>query len=499
MRSLQRLRHVRPSAQSSTFQQARIHRLDTKAVKNRERAIWIGRLRRLAFLVLLAFGATGAISFVAGTRIVVQGTVRANVALLPSPMDARIADWAVQPGSPVAAGDILGTLEPTAPDTRSRELVAKVEAAEAQLAWFDAGGELENSGLEQRVDRIAAARRSESLELAQRGALERAASVREAEKALADAAVLEAEARLEATVAAGEAQERARVDAVHQADIAADLAERDKEIVRDLGLEGIQSERAVAVAVAESLMATSRASAERSRLDALTIENDGAVALARASLARARATASVAEARLQTARAEIEASAARARAWAREAEHHASLGPAVEVDPITIRTARRAKLLADVEVARQALASHRAAVGTRTIIASSPGSVDEVLKLAGSVVERGEDLIRICDAQHSEIVAYATPSTAARIAVGDLCTVYCPDDGRRAAATVQSIGQVWIPAPEALKLGTGAFVAVTMMIDDGISPFSADSRIKAAFETDRWTAVKARVSDWFER
>jgi len=98
------------------------------------------------------------------------------------------------------------------------------------------------------------------------------------------------------------------------------------------------------------------------------------------------------------------------------------------------------------------------------------------------------------------VLLYATPSSAAKISIGEPCSVHCRDDGRRRAATVQSIGSVWIVPPDDLGFDADrARVAVTLTVDDEESPFSANARVKAAFETDRWTAVKVRVSDWFQR
>ena len=116
MRSLQRLRHVRPAVQESAFQQTRIHKLDTKAVKRREREIWMRRLRRAAFLFCVAAVSVGVISSVAGSRIVADGLVRGNVVIVEAPSDARVARWLVQAGGSVTMGEPLVELEPTAPD-----------------------------------------------------------------------------------------------------------------------------------------------------------------------------------------------------------------------------------------------------------------------------------------------------------------------------------------------------------------------------------------------
>ena len=42
-------------------------------------------------------------------------------------------------------------------------------------------------------------------------------------------------------------------------------------------------------------------------------------------------------------------------------------------------------------------------------------------------------------------------------------------------------------------------MAVTLTLEEQRSPLSANARVKAAFDTDRWTAIKQGVLNWFNK
>ena len=128
------------------------------------------------------------------------------------------------------------------------------------------------------------------------------------------------------------------------------------------------------------------------------------------------------------------------------------------------------------------------------------GKIDEVFALEGSVVAAGEPLVRYQDPESMVVVVYPTPSTAAKLMVGEPCTVHCAADGCVRKARVLSVGSVWVEAPETMSGSAGGNrVAVTLTLEEQGSPLSANARVKAAFETDRWTAIKRGVLDWFSR
>ncbi len=500
MRSLQRLRHVRPAVQESAFQQTRIHKLDTKAVKRRERAIWLRRLRRAVFLIVIASITLAVISTIAGSRIVANGIVRSNVVVLEAPNDARIARWYVRAGGSVSMGDPLLELEPTAPDPLRAELRARWEASLAQLAWFDAGGELELSGQPRRRDSVAAARRSEALERAEGLGLAALVPVRIQEQRLAEAEIEERRRDLAAAEQSGLGREERQMEELRQARLQSEQAAVDRTRTADLASRGVQSRRESETATLSDRVLAARVDSLEAGLRLLKTERRGAVSAAEAALETAKSRLAVATARVDEAAAAVDAAEARAAAWAQEAERHQGLAPKATVRPETLRKARRARLSADVRVAQAAYDSHVRVFGDRTIFANTGGCIDEVLALEGSVVKAGDPLVRYHDPASMEVVVYATPSATAELSVGDPCTVHCSADGRVGKATILSIGRVWIEAPSGLGRSAGEDrVAVTLTIDDDVSPFSANATVKAAFETDRWTAFKQRVLDWFQR
>jgi multidrug efflux pump subunit AcrA (membrane-fusion protein) len=500
MRSLQRLRHVRPAVQESAFQQARIHKLDTKAVKRREREIWLRRIRRAVFLVVVALVTIAVISTIAGSRIVASGIVRSNVVVLEAPSDARVARLHVHAGGSVNMGDPLIELQPTAPDRLRAELRARWDATEAQLAWFDAGGELELSGQPQRRDLVAAARRSEALERADGESLAALIPVRIQEQRLAEAAVEAARRDLVAAERSGLAREERQSKELELAQLESEQATLDEARAEDLAAQGIQSKRTTEVATLAARVQAGRVASLKAGLEVLESERVGAVAAAEAALLAAERQMGVATARVDQAEAASRAAAARAAAWSVDAKRHEALAPQAPVRPEVIRKARRAKLSADVQVAKAAYESHVRIFGDRVILANTRGSIDEILALEGSVVKAGDPLVRYHDPASMELVVYATPSATAELMVGDTCTVHCSADGRKGQATILAIGHVWIEAPSGLGRSTGeSRVAVTLTLNDEISPFSANARVKAAFETDRWTAFKQRVLNWAQR
>lgn len=500
MRSLQRLRHVRPAAENSPFQKTRIHQLETKSVKRREREIWLRRLRRAGFLLFIALATVGAISTAAGTRIVADGIARSNVITLTAPANARIGSWSVLAGGSVDVGDPLVELSPTAPDGGRAKLRASWDAQLAQLAWFDAGGELDASGREQRVDKVVAARRSAALELADAARLTQVVAVRREEHRLAQANLVGAEQALNATKAADAAGEKRQAFDLHRAELEVELAIVEEKRAADLAAQGLQPRRVAEKATAAAQVEAARLATARAGLELEDLQRGSTQDVAQATLNRVRQEAAVAAARITEAESSVAAARERANAWSEEADHHEALGPATPLHPEAIRRARRARLEADVAVAEAAYDAHVLVFGDRLLRAATTGVVDEILVLEGSVVEPGTPLARFHDSASSEVTIYASPSATAALAVGDPCSVHCPEDGRVAKATIHSIGHVWIEAPARLGRTSGQDrVAVTLTIDEERSPFSANARVKAAFQTDRWTALKQRVLDWFQR
>ncbi|QDV07917.1 hypothetical protein Poly30_34520 [Planctomycetes bacterium Poly30] len=485
---------------ASPFQQTRIHKLDTKAVKRREREIWLRRFRRAGFLVFVALVTVGAISTAAGTRIVADGLVRSSVVTLTAPAQVRVGAWAVRAGGSVEVGDALVELTPTVPDGRRAELRAAWDASLAQLAWFDAGGELEASGHEQRVDRVASARRSEALELAESRRLAQVVVVRREEYRLAEAAAAESRQALTALEAADDATETQQLLDLHRAELEARQAKTEEARASELAAEGLRPRRVAEDATAAAEIEAARLATARAGQDLADVERTNAMELARAALEREAQQITVSAARIAEAEAGVAAARGRAAAWASEAAHHEALGTAEPVRPEAIRSARRARLEADVRLAEAAYRSHVQVFGDRTLLAATAGVVDEILVLEGSIVGPGTALARFHDSASCEITIFASPSATSALAVGDPCSIHCPADGRVAPATIHSIGHVWIDAPEQLGRSSGqARVAVTLTLDEERSPFSANARIKAAFQTDRWTALKQRVLGWFQR
>ncbi|MEM9378561.1 MAG: HlyD family efflux transporter periplasmic adaptor subunit [Planctomycetota bacterium] len=498
MRSLQRIQHARPREEAPAEQQAKIHKLDRRAARRREQRIWLRRALTLVKLAVIAGALTAGFVAMTGSRIVADGVVRAGVTNVTAPRRMRVAEWLTRVGETIDAGDPIVRLEPVEVDTDRVVLLARVEAAKARLGWFDAGGERELLGVDQRIDRVIAAERNADLARADLVELRSTLEVRAESVALATATLERVRADNAGLTASVEARRRSAVADVERAEVVHELARRNAERAEQLQRDGIRSIADVERAV------TDRDAARKTTesLDAIVLEIEVEGSNVRRSAAASEAAASreldVAVAREVEAAAAVEAAEARAGAFEREAEHHRGMAPSGPIQPDTLRAARRDQLLAEVGVAAAALVAHDEAAAERVLVARTHGVVDELLAVIGEVVDVEQPLVRHRDTSAAHVVAYVSPATAADLMVGAECEVRCLPERTSAEASVVAVGGVWIQAPGVPERRRDERrVAVTLQLADGSHHFRADARVKAVFRADPWTAARRRVQNWF--
>jgi len=501
MRSLQRIQHTRPREEEGPGERpATIHRLDRTAIRRRERRIWLRRAWTLA-RVALVLGIIGA-GFVVltGSRIVADGVVRANVTHVVAPARMRIAEWLIDVGASLSAGDPIVRLVPVERDTGRGVLAARVDAARARLAWFDAGGEQELLGAEQRMDRVVEAERNGALARAELLTLRSTLDVHGEAVALASSAVDEVRATNNGSAAAVDARRRSAAADVERAEVEFVLARNNAERVKQMGAEGLQSESAVETAIAGREAARATVASLAAVVLEIDVEGSNVRTTGAASEELATRALAVAIAQGHEAEAAIAAAEARVDAFAVEAAHHRQYTPKGPLDPSALRDARRAQLAADMAVAAAALASHDLVVGERVLVAHTSGVVDEILEVEGAVIEPSTVLLRHRENANARVVAYVVPATAADLEVGARCEVRCVAEGTSAEAVIVAVGGVWIE-PAGLPPGRSdePRVAVTLRLAPDAMPFRANARIKAVFDSDPWTAARRRVLDWFDR
>ncbi|MEM6675745.1 MAG: HlyD family efflux transporter periplasmic adaptor subunit [Planctomycetota bacterium] len=497
MRSLQRIQHARPREEAPAQAEATVHRLDRRAVWRRERRIWLRRAALLGKLLVLAGVVIAVLVALTGSRIVADGVVRAGVTHVTAPRKMRVADWLVDVGQELVPGDPIVRLTPVERDTQRLVLRARVEAARARLGWFDAGGEQELLGIDQRIDRVVEAERNEALALAQVAALQSTLAVRTEAVALASSELEELRVDNAGRIAEVEARRKSAVADVERAEVESEFTILNAKRSTQLRDDGILSQAAVDEAVTGRDASLAIVDSLRAALLQIDVEGSNLKRVAAASEERAARALDVAVAEKEEALAAVAAAEARAAAFAQEAAHHRSLAPEDPLEPGPLREARRAQLVADLMVAGAALSSHDEEVGEILIEAQTDGVVDEVLEAQGVVVEAGTVLLRHRDTRDAQIVAYVSPATAATLEVGATCEVRCVPEQTSAEAMITAVGGVWIEAQNVpARRSDERRVAVTVELAPEAPEFRANARVKAVFRSDPWTAARRRFLGW---
>lgn len=497
MRNLQRLRHTRADAPAEESPGAQIHRLSDHRVRRREIMLWLRRVRRFGLLLGIALLAAAVVVLVSGTRVVADGTVRANVVTVTSPGHMRIAKWHVQAGLLVSQGAPLVALEPVAVDTHRAVLDARVAAAKSKLTWFDAGGETEVMGASLRIDQVLVAERNRVIAGAEAESLEAALVVAERQVRLAKATLAEVRAKGEELVNLSRTRRSAAFADLKRAGLESDLAARSAARAQRLADDGIQSRASADIAETARAAELAVVASRRSDLEAIDAETVAAGQSASATLNRAVRDVEVAAAKKAVAEALVRSANRQADVWGKEADHHRSFVTEDPLDPAKLRAARRSQLEADVAIAEAVLLEHDSLMGPRTLYASADGTIDEVLYVEGAVVHAGDVLVRAEDDTETDVVVYVSPSTASFLTPGARCTVRCLEDGSSASAAIASVGSVWVE--NRTSGAPGAQIAVTLELDEGVNPFSPGAHVKASFETDRLTATKQSVRAWLTK
>ena len=448
MKTLQRLHHVRPLA-DTTAGELREARL--RSARRAHRAVWWRWFRRVGLFLLLVSCALGARWWLTQRRVVVDGLVRATRHVSRARFEGRVVQVLCRAGERVERGTPLVRLEPLRGDGGARRLELALDEARLRLDLARQGAtpfEVDPLGRDaaQALAAIEAENaRAEAEVLASQGAaLERE---REAISAARDLA----EARAAGQVAGLERLERA------------DLAVVEAARAREAG--------ARAAALASTGLAAwdigPRQAAELDRHRLTELEHETAARSAEADgratqLATARRAAELEPveraARLARVRAEGEALARRRAGAERRAELWGELarlrddgGPVP--DPRRVRALELELLAVRVADAEAALTRHSIERGDGLLVAEQDGVVERVLVQVGATVAAGEALVATHDPHSLWIEAYVPDGRLARISAGSDCRVL-PRGARLGAAAadgwVRAVGGALVPRPAGL-------------------------------------------------
>ncbi len=455
------------------------------------------QLRSLLPVLALALPVVVGAYVLSALRLTADALVVTAPVVARAPSAVRVVEVLCAPGDARRAGDPLVRLGPIGQDAEGLRLATRVESKRLRLELLAAGGRVDVAGRWEAPDLALEAERESQLAEADLGVLEaeltrlvrlrerRAVELRDEQEARAGV-VTELVERL----SAAQASQRVAETTLRPAELDARNSER-------LHAEGIVPDREVEVRRADHDAA--RFEVDERALEARALARRLETAETQATLGKELNTAMLAEldAELAAAEREVEAGLRRAELW-RQAEiyyREKRVGTTLPVEEQ--RVYELALLGADLREAEAALVAHDEARGAVILYAELDGVVDRVAVRAGSVVEAGAELVSYYDPTALDVVAYASPRLAGRLAPGTGVRLVPHGGGDVLEAELATVGQAWVRCPPQLPVSDqpGADLRLPLVVACDAAELRPGMRLRARFQ-DRRGTLPRRVASW---
>lgn len=479
MRTLQRLRHLRPVYGPDEGGGRR-----DGFVVHEEKRRWRKRLRVLTLLAVLVAVSAGALLVADAVRLVGEAVVATQPLVLHAPGRVRVAEVFHVEGESFAEGEPLLRLESVASSGQRARLAHAVERRRLLLELYDSGVPIDVAGAPRERDPVAEARHAAAQVRAEREAAEarldeleaRQSSLRLAQARLAE----ESEGRV---LVLEERWTGAEAELAH-AQAALEPARFHADATRELWERGLLSRRDLAETRADFEEARYDVQERGARARSLLSELDNARELRVLSSAELEALETEIAAQVRRARLELDALDARAELWDGLAAHYRALGMGSAPDPARRTELERALLEAELAEARAELAALEGEVGHGTLVADGAGTIDLLHVCAGSVVDAGAPLVAYFDRSALRVVAYLPPSAARQLADGAPCTLIPEGGGPRVHGTVAALGGSLVPCPSVLRARRAGQVdlRVPVVVECPVATLRPNARFKVVFE-----------------
>lgn len=484
MKTLQRLRHIRPPS-SEQLNRCRVE--EARLVSQEERLRWLRVLKRMALWIVLAGAAVGTGYWIMDLGSTADGIVQANLVVVRAPATVRIAEVFCEPGQHCKKGDPLLRLSSLGGEDARRALEMMVQKRRLRKALVEAGGNLDAVDLSRRGELVAEADREASLATAEyKAALARLKKLinerdtfliklqMEDQKNFGQVASLEERlSEAEALVEAAHAEKR--------------IAEFDAEKNRNLEASGLMPLRDVLEA--ESKKDASHKKVESLNASARALQNEKETAEEIWDLEKERAEAALFEVntRIEEAWCETEATRLRRDLWQELAERRKKLFSSEPVDENRLREIELELLEVEVAEAEALLGKLDRELGNITVRAEFDGIIDQVHVAGGDVVDATTPLASYFDPSKQWVTAYVTPDLAGEDLDGRACTLVPEGDCPSLEGRVASMGWVWVPCPPQIPERSGSAVDYRLPVriecrgEADLKSFRLNTRMKVVF------------------
>lgn len=488
MRTMQRLRHVRPPDEHEV---RRIHSAERRKISRKENRIWVRRLRnftRLASILLLIALLSW---WLLGGRFTADALVESNLVVARAPASVRVAEVYCRQGQRCAVGTPLVRLESLAPAEDRRPLELALEQRRLRLELVLAGGDLGDTDIARRAERFAEAERE--LENAENDRLLALASL---ESLLRRRAALELTLREERTERGGVVASLEERVAEAQALVEGGLAltsftDWDVYSRTELNVEGVLSDRATAEALQAQGVAEGEVKGRSAAARAVAKELEAARAIA--ALGQEKLDRSLAEvdAEVEVARTRARAAADRRDQWFAAAGRLREMGAAEgEGEAARLRAIELRLLAVEVAEAEARLAEYDRGVGELVLESRSEGIVERVLAQPGAVYEGGAELVRLFDPAGMHVVAYLDQDQTAKVTRGQSCLLMPLGSSQTFHGRVESIDAVWTPCPPFLPSNDVASTDLRLPVHiacdalDQLTQLGPNMRVRVLFKDE---------------
>lgn len=448
MRTLQRLQHRRPPGPRRNDE---IKRLEHELVARKERRVWLNRARRIGPWLLIGSAVAAVTVWIAESRTVVDGLVRANLVVARAPADVRVAEVYARPGDRCRKGAPLVRLEGLVGKDERRALALEVERRALRLELARSGGELEITDLGRRRDQAQLAEIEARVAEADRATAAARLEARIREKASESLALRQQHDRTAGEVAATSQRVREADARVEASRAGLDVAGFDAESTAALKKEGITAERDVLSSRSEHERALSELESEEAAAEALRRDLSKSRRQSELAWEEIQLHADQTDAEIEAGRREIAALAARRDAWSELAELRRELLPEGLTDPGRLHELELVLLETELAEAQARLDAFDRETGNVVVEAAFDGVVDQVNAAAGFVVQKEAELVSYYDPGSLSIVAYAKPGQAGRIEAGERCGIYAEGSAARLSGEIAWRAHAWVTTPPLLR------------------------------------------------